>query len=167
MPNSIDQNFLIYRYAQAAIPSTLPPVGSPLFDEAGQARFTFVGQQALLEGGIESVDPLPIGQEGKSVLSQLAKTTWSAAAKNLGQMTTKAGAGSGDLKVTSASPSTPDVDVEEKARSWADTWASIRGMPAKLKAGYEDLSDVRSADPLGQLTDRPGTTPITDGDPPI
>lgn len=158
MPETVNQNLLIYRYAQAAIPSTLPPVGSgPLFDDAGQARFAFVGQQALLEGQVNSEVALPIGQDGKSALGQLAKVTWSNVAQSLSQ---KAADAKSDLKVDGE-------DGEEEARSWADTFASIRDAPSKLRTAYGDLTDIASADPLGQLTDERKTTPVTDGDAPV
>jgi hypothetical protein len=170
MPEKVGQNLLIYRYAQAAIPSSLPPVGSgPLFDEAGQARFAFTGQQALLEGEVQSAEPLAIGQDGKSLIGQLAKSSWSRATERWEQ---KAAGAGGDLLVPStaaaaaaaAAGSDPAVVEADEKKSWAETWASIKETPGRLRAGYRDLLDDSTADPLGQLN---GGTPSTDGEAPV
>lgn len=137
MRHTTAQNLLVYKYAHSSLPATLPPVGSPLFDTRGQARFSFAGQDNL---------PLPSSPESAlegqgSALVRIFKESWQ------------------ELDPSKHRPSSlasplDDGLVHEGEGGLSMSWLErARTYPARLREGYRSLNDQTTADPLGQLRD--------------
>lgn len=138
MRHTTAQNLLVYKYAHSSLPATLPPVGSPLFDTRGQARFSFAGQDNL---------PLPSSPESAlegqgSALVRIFKESWQELDPSKHRPSSL------------ASPLDDGLVHEGEEGGLSMSWLErARTYPARLREGYRSLNDQTTADPLGQLRD--------------